>query len=375
MQRLLRAICSLLCLAWASPLLAEGLKTWDGRHSIDKIAVSMVYFVPKDREPLKDWKERLDYYARRVETFHAREFGDQSTLKVEVRPEPLVSEKETAALRDGDANHIFFETLREADRRLDFGRDREKGFPILLVLSEINWKPLDDFYRVKPNGDDWVFEGNYNNGRHFPGAESGGARATYLAREGKGWGLVSADGWRVPYSGSDCVVYHEGIGHPIGLPHPDPANESVMSLAQYVGWISRSSVDAAQKARLGYKAPEQTFDRGKDLYSTFEALASPAVPKPGEAVSLAFTWPEGTEIESLRVRYQTSLGGEWKEATIPSLDAPPERLVLGTFDAPTPVSYRVDAKLKNGQTAELWGYFQVRARRNEFPKPTGALKP
>lgn len=53
--------------------LAE-LKTWDGKHSIDKIDVTVVYFVPRDREPLPDWKERVGYFCRRIERFHAREF-------------------------------------------------------------------------------------------------------------------------------------------------------------------------------------------------------------------------------------------------------------------------------------------------------------
>ena len=243
------------------PLLAE-IKTWDGKHSIEKIAVTVVYFVPRDREPLPDWKERVSYFCRRIERFHEREFQGQSTMKTAMRPEPFQSARTTDQLRGGDANFIFFQTLREVDEALHFGRDERTAFPILLVLSEINWRPLDDFFRVKPTGDGgWKFEGNYSNGRHFPGAEAGGARATYLANRGVGWGLVSADGWRVPYRGTDCVVYHEGCGHTVGLPHPEPGNNSVMSLGQYHGWISESWLDEAQKKKLGWKPPEQPFDR------------------------------------------------------------------------------------------------------------------
>ena len=57
-------------------------------------------------------------------------------------------------------------------------------------------------------------EGNLaEDGRHFPVAESGGARVNYDAEKAHGVGLAHADGWRVPYSGSDCVIYHEGVGH------------------------------------------------------------------------------------------------------------------------------------------------------------------
>jgi hypothetical protein len=108
------------------------------------------------------------------------------------------------------------------------------GFPIILVLSEINWRELDDFTRTRSVDGETRHEGNVSgDGRHFPGAESGGARAFYDANRGIGVGLVSADGWRVPYSGSDCVVYHEGVGHAIGLPHPEPGDDSVMGFAQY----------------------------------------------------------------------------------------------------------------------------------------------
>lgn len=186
----------------AAPQPAAGqLKTWDGKHRVDAIEVTMVYFVPKDAVPLPDWRERLNYYAHRIERFHARELDGQSVLKAKVIESPFYSTLSTSELRRGDANAIFFRTLGEVDSTLKFSQGERGSFPILLVLSEINWRPLDDFYRVKRDGESWQFEGNYHRGRHFPGAESGGARATYLADRGVGWGLVSGDGWRVPYSG------------------------------------------------------------------------------------------------------------------------------------------------------------------------------
>ncbi len=353
------------------PLLAE-VKTWDGKHSIEKIEVTVVYFVPSDREPLPDWKERVGYFCRRIERFHEREFQRQSSMKAVMRPEPFRSGRTTEQLRNGDANFIFFQTLGEVDGELQFGRGERTAFPILLVLSEINWRPLDDFFRVKPTGaSGWKFEGNYSNGRHFPGAEAGGARATYLADRGVGWGLVSADGWRVPYSGTDCVVYHEGCGHTVGLPHLEPGNNSVMSLGQYHGWINESWLDEAQKKRLGWKPPEQAFDRKADLFSTFTALPEPRVPKPNEPVSLKLTWPEQARVKSCRVRMQTDLLGPWLEITeSPKLNGTRlENVELGRFDRATPVSYRVDAMLDDGRDVELWGYFQVREKPDVGPTP------
>lgn len=192
---------------------AGATTTWDGQHDTSRIDVTVVYFVPADRQPLPDWRERAAYYCRRIEQFHQREFQGRSALTTNLVDEPLISRRTTPQLRQGDANAIFFSTLREAAERLRFAAGERRGFPVLLVLSEINWRPLDDFYRVKPADGALVFEGTFNGSEHFPGATSGGARATYLADRGVGWGLVSADGWRVPYRGSDCVIYHEGCGH------------------------------------------------------------------------------------------------------------------------------------------------------------------
>jgi len=359
----------------SSAAVADGLKTWDGRHSIDQIEVTVVYFVPQDRAALPDWKDRVEYFRKRIEQFHAREFGGQSTLTARMTDQPFVSEFTTAELRDGDGDFIFFRTLREVDNRLEFGRGERAGYPILLVLSDINWRPLEDFYRLKSRDDGGVeFEGQIIDGRHFPGAASGGARATYLADRGVGWGLVSADGWRVPYSGTDCVVYHEGVGHPIGLPHPQPGNSSVMSLGQYRGWISESSLDNDQKQKLGWQKPEQPARRD-DLYSVFRAIPEPKVPQPGQAVRLKCDWPEGARLKSMRVRVQTSLRGPWIELPGSASGDVPGDVVLSTFDRATPVSYRLDVELEDGQTAELWGYFQVREDAGQTPLPPEAAVP
>lgn len=346
--------------AFQSVARGDGLKTWDGRHSIDHIEVTMVYFLPSDRTALPDWKDRVEYFASRIKNFHAREYDGQSELRVIVREEPFVSELATAKLREGDANAIYFRTLREVAAGIDFPDEPAETFSILLVLSDINWRPLEDFYRVHPTEDGFEFEGQFINGYHFPGAASGGARAAYLADQGVGWGLVSADGWRVPYRGTDCVVYHEGVGHTVGLPHPEPQDGSVMSLAQYRGWINESWLKESQKRRMGWTPPEEDQEPNR-LFTAFRALPEPKVPHPGEPVSLACDWPEGATVESCRVAVQTELLGPWREIEVPKSDSPPETISLGTFEAETPVSYRIQTTTANGETVELWGYFQVRS--------------
>lgn len=349
---------------------AESLKTWDGRHSIERIEVTIVYFVPNDGRPLPDWRDRVAYFSRRIEQFHRREYQGQSTLITKIHDQPFISARTTAQLRAGDGDFIFFQTLREVDEMLGFARGSQDAFPILLVLSEINWRELEDFYRLRPGNGGLEFEGQLIGGRHFPGAASGGARATYLADRGAGWGLVSADGWRVPYSGTDCVVYHEGVGHTVGLPHPRRGNGSVMSLGQYRGWIHESWLDDDQKQRLGWMPPDKPIEKN-DLFSTFTALPDPLVPKPGDDVYLRLKWPAGATVASARMRFQTELRGPWIAASNLAAGVPPERIWLANFDRATPVGYRVDATLQDGQEVELWGYFQVRDKPDTPPLPRG----
>ncbi len=373
-REILFVLCFQLLTILLSTNLSAEVKTWDGKHSLEKINVQVVYFIPNDRQPLSDWKERADYYCKRIVQFHEREYGGQSSLAANLLEEPFVSELSTQQLREGDGDAIFFKTLREVDARLKFGQDESKEFPILLVLSEINWRPLDDFFRVKPGKEGYEFEGNFHEQQHFPGATSGGARATYLADQRKGWGLVSADGWRVPYRGSDCVVYHEGVGHTVGLPHPQPQNGSVMSLGQYRGWISESWLDKEQKVHMNWNpdVPVQLTSQQK-LFSEFKALPKPLIPQPNETVSLQFEFPKDVRVKDCLVEYQTSLAGPWVEAVGSVRDSDLEQLkeiTLGAFDRPSPVSYRVNVTLVDGSTAELWGYFQVRNPSGEIIQPT-----
>lgn len=332
---------------------AETVRTFDGRHSINEITVMAVYFVPEGRMLLPDWRERVDYYAARLEAFHTREFGGRSTLKVTVIPAPLRSPHSPDEMRGGNQNGIFWRTVKEVRTALQWPERNGGVFPILLILSDINWRELDDFRRARMVDGTWQHEGHVGgDGRHFPGAESGGARAVYLADEGAGVGLVSADGWRVPYSGSDCVVYHEGVGHTIGLPHPDPMNDSVMGTAQYRFWLNETWLDAAQKVKLGLTAKGAARQLHSDLFSIFAALPEPLVPAPGEPVTLKITMPAGAEVKTQTVETQTQLFDPWKTHATAS---------LGAFPGPTPVSYRIRLTLTDGQTTQLWGYFQVKA--------------
>ncbi len=69
--------------------------------------------------------------------------------------------------------------------------------------------------------------------------------------------------------GAIALFITKGVGHSIGLPHPDEGNRSVMSLGQYHGWINESFVDKAQNERIGWKATSSA-----EKPSLFSALNS-----------------------------------------------------------------------------------------------------
>mgnify|MGYP000329876733 CR=1 FL=1 len=89
----------------------------------------MLRGLPADRPPLPDWQDRVDYYARRIKQFHAREFNGQSSLQTAVHPEPVVSKQTTSELRQGDADKIFFRTLSQVDQQLAFAKERDGSTP------------------------------------------------------------------------------------------------------------------------------------------------------------------------------------------------------------------------------------------------------
>jgi hypothetical protein len=353
------------------------LTTWDGRHGIDVIDATLVYFVPADRTPLADWAERVGWFAERIARFHAREFSGQSRVRATIHPRPVVSALPTRLVRAGDANAFFDRTLREVEAAVGFGAADATaggGFPVLVVLSDVNWRPLDDFSRQAPGRDGWRFDGSLSDdGSHVPGAKAGGSRAVYRSDAGKGWGLVSADGWRVPMRGSDCVVYHEGIGHAIGLPHPDPLDGSVMGLGQYRGWLGESWVDESQKRRLGWQPRGRPAERGRDLLGGFRALPRPATPRPGEPVSLSLEWPAGSTPTAGRIDLQTSLRGPWVTLPLTGSDLEQGQVPIGSFDRAGGVAYRVRVATAAADpaeaAAEVWGYFQVRAEPHVPPVP------
>jgi len=341
--------------ATAGPIHAYG-----GTNDLGRISVTVVYFLPRDRPPVPDWRDRIGFAMRRVAAFHEREFSGLSVLDARMPGEPLVSELTADKVREGDATAMFERMAAEARHRLGWPGARDGSFPVLLLFSDQNHRELDDFTRTRIEDGVPVHEGHVGpDGRHHPGAKSGGSRARMDPRSGGGIALVTADGWRVPYEGSDCVAYHEGLGHTLGLPHPEPADRSVMSTAQYHMPIHRSWINADQKQGMGW-APAAAPPPSNTLFGAFHARHEPAEPRTGEPVRLDLSWPEGARVARITTATQTALFGPWHEAVLrPPEGTPPAFVALGAFSGATPVSWRIRVELADGRREELWGYFQA----------------
>jgi hypothetical protein len=121
--------------------------TFDGKYEIAKIDLTVVYLVPRDRNPLVDWRDRVDYFIKRIRAFHHRESAGLSELEVCVHARPLIVLKTSREIRGDNADQTFENSTSEARSALRWPRKRQ-GFPVLLVLSDINWREMDDFRRT-----------------------------------------------------------------------------------------------------------------------------------------------------------------------------------------------------------------------------------
>ena len=306
------ALFMLFCItpAFALNSTASGIHALNATDSIKVIDVQVVYFLPKDSTPLTDWHDCIEYLMKRAQKFHNREFSGQSQFNYSIYAEPFISSAAIAALPKDDVNKFYWQMINEVwhSGKLKFQAD---AFPIILLLSDNNFSPSYNDWTRECSGVGCVFPDQHSkcagfvnsNGEDRPGSRCGGSRSVFWPQKHIGLGLVTADGWRVPLLGSDCVVYHEGIGHSIGLPHPEPINNSVMGLAQYQGGIHKTWIDEDQKLALGWKNPGLPADNS--LFSTFNISHSPQRPSATDTVHITASFPKRFKIKKIEAAIST----------------------------------------------------------------------
>ncbi len=346
------------------------MHTFNGTDLIERIDVQVVYYLSKESDPLPDWQERIQYHIDRAKKFHLREFCGQSQIRIHLHPTPFESKKTYEELPKNDPNNFFWDLIMEVSQA-GIVSYREGDFPVLLVMSDINFSSsYDDWTRIC-DGEGCLFDAPHQDcngyvredGDHRPGTRCGGSRAVYWIHRNQGYGLVTADGWRVPMKGTDCVFYHEGIGHTIGLPHPEPNDDSVMSLAQYVDSIQSAWINEDQKRALGWK---ETPIQKNDLFSTFSIRHDPLAPEPDSPIHFYATVPKRFEVERIELEFQTGLLEPFKP--IPHYERQVDdqnQIYLWTHPGIVPeksLAYRVRVELKKGIQEEIWHY--IKAKKN-----------
>ena len=346
----------------------SGIHVFGATDSIRKIDVEAVYYIPSDSEPLRDWHERLDYHLRRAQQFHQRELSGQSDLTYSIYPTPFIASATRFGFPQDDVNKFYWHTINEVwhSGKIQF---KPGHFPILLVFSDTNFSPAyDDWSRVCREDECFLDPPHSKcagyvtgNGEDRPGTRCGGARSVFWPEKHIGLGLVTADGWRVPIKGTDCVVYHEGIGHAIGLPHPEPIDNSVMGLAQYVDSINKTWIDEKQKLKLGWNTTE--IDRS-DLFTGFELSHSPLNPSAEDTIAITASYPSRFKMESIVAEIQTGIREPFQPLESPVIGLEGDRTTvtwkLGSIALNQSRSYRVRIKTDMGAHESLWNHFKVR---------------
>lgn len=348
--------------------LTAGMHCVDSTDSIANIDVQAVYYIASDASPLSDWRERVEYHLKRAQKFHEREFAGQSTFHYTLMAQPFIASVTSGEFPKDDVNNFYWHIINEVwqSGKVLFSN---KGFPILLVFSDMNYSPGYSDWTRECSGEGCLFPAPHSGcngwvtgeGEDRPGSRCGGARSVYWKERQIGLGLVTADGWRVPILGTDCVTYHEGIGHAIGLPHPEPLNDSVMGLAQYAGSMEKTWVDDDQKKSLGWQPKD--VDKST-LFSQFHIGHSPSRPLENLPVMVAATFPNHIKVKSIVAEYQDALekpfqplqkfrtAGDTHTVTV-EWKTPP--LAKGES-----LAFRVRLVTEDGKTEEIWNYLKVR---------------
>ncbi|MDO8557978.1 MAG: hypothetical protein Q7S09_02160 [bacterium] len=115
----------------------------DEKVLLERVKLSVVYFVPRDRQELirKDWTYTVEESLDLMRAFHRLQFHGKSDLVYEVAREPVIGEYDGAFYDGTDTNrgnpNAWGTVLAELDRRLGKTPSGQEGtFAVRLVLYE-----------------------------------------------------------------------------------------------------------------------------------------------------------------------------------------------------------------------------------------------
>lgn len=124
----------------------------DSQKTVDRIRISAVYFVPKDKQKdmSAEWRELLDENFKKLQAFHALQFQERSAISFAVYPEPVIGLEEHLFYDTTDTNRgnpkALLNVSEELEERLfssegdlyrhDFWQKGAGGYPALFILYE-----------------------------------------------------------------------------------------------------------------------------------------------------------------------------------------------------------------------------------------------
>ncbi|MGV8123193.1 MAG: hypothetical protein AB2L14_25815 [Candidatus Xenobiia bacterium LiM19] len=193
---------------------------------ITKAKVHAFYLVPKERKPSLHWNSKIEALLENMRLFHEREFKGLSSVCFRLHHEPVVGRKITSEYRDEKHCSYYEEMSRQV---MEYERP-EGEFDYHSYAVFVDWGKVDN---EDGNGCD-TYVGKRNDKTldvsdilQLHGCCGGSWCEKY------GSAIITEEAWKHPeIEGTDIVVYHECLGHPLGMPHTK-SEKGVMGFGQY----------------------------------------------------------------------------------------------------------------------------------------------
>ena len=348
------------------PCQAEPLHTFDGKHSIETIDLKRRLPLSPRRTappcPTGAVPRGLLHEADRGVPSPARPTAGRSLPHPGSGPSRSRSEKNADDYRGGDANKTFLPpSVNEAREAAPAGRATESARGIRSSSSSATStgaRPSTTSAGPASSTASATHEGNIaGDGPPLPRAESGGARATYQAREGR------ARTSSAPTAGACRIAapIASSITRASATRRPAPPRAG-RRLGDEPGAVPRGIneawIDTDQKKALGWEAPGP-HEPDADPVHRVHGPAPARRTSHREGGDAALTWPPGAKAKTLAVAVQTGCPAPGRIGrSCPA--GPPSACRSGRSTRRRRSATASGRRWRTDQSAEVRGYFQVR---------------
>lgn len=214
----------------------------DSSVRIDVILVEAIYCVPIGRQVSVDWLDKLKLILNQMQTFHQRTFGCLSLVCFNIRGPLFLPHPGDFYRSHSDYWSQFHSDINSQNPSCLPIVFQSPSFPTTDQPINVTIQQAFLEWGLSTNQDDlkkfFVYANCPEDWHHCLKdiLESGGCCGGNCDQT-TGFGVMTEEAWKHPEIKGTCVVaYHEGIGHPLRLPHPYfPHRFGIMSQAMYSG--------------------------------------------------------------------------------------------------------------------------------------------